>query len=120
MVRNTFLVLTLLPFFGACSASPQQIERQIQRDLKALDQAVSQYTRIKNEYPDSLSALTDVGGRNLLADGTSLQDPYGNPYGYTSPAYGGSYDLYSLGSDGSVGGEDENADVSWQALRHAR
>jgi general secretion pathway protein G len=43
-------------------------------------------------------------------------DPWGRPYVYASP--GGenptAYDLYSLGRDGRVGGEGEDADVtSW-------
>jgi general secretion pathway protein G len=45
-------------------------------------------------------------------------DPWGNPYGYISPgeANPGTYDLYSLGADGEVGGEGENADIlEWES-----
>lgn len=42
-------------------------------------------------------------------------DPWGNPYVYRFPGINGAYDLYSLGADGSPGGEGEDADVvSWE------
>lgn len=43
-------------------------------------------------------------------------DPWGRPYHYISPGRENpeSYDLYSLGRDGKVGGEGEDADItSW-------
>jgi general secretion pathway protein G len=43
-------------------------------------------------------------------------DPWGRPYVYASPGAisATSYDLYTLGKDGTPGGEGENADVtSW-------
>ena len=43
-------------------------------------------------------------------------DPWGNPYVYMSPGEvnPNGYDLISLGADGKLGGEGENADVtSW-------
>ena len=44
----------------------------------------------------------------------SLVDPWGNPYQYRVPGEHGEFDLYSLGADGTEGGEGENADVvSW-------
>jgi len=43
-------------------------------------------------------------------------DPWGRPYIYRAPGLANptSYDLYSLGRDGQVGGEGEDADItSW-------
>jgi len=43
-------------------------------------------------------------------------DPWGRPYYYMSPGKENpaSYDMYSLGRDGKVGGEGEDADItSW-------
>jgi general secretion pathway protein G len=43
-------------------------------------------------------------------------DPWGRPWIYVSPGHANpeSFDLYSLGRDGKVGGEGEDADVtSW-------
>ena len=41
-------------------------------------------------------------------------DPFGNPYVYLSPGAVNvrSYDLISLGADGEVGGEGDDADIS--------
>lgn len=41
-------------------------------------------------------------------------DPWGNAYIYVYPGEYGDYDIISLGADGAVGGEGENADIgSW-------
>lgn len=44
-------------------------------------------------------------------------DPWGRPYVYRNPGTEnpGGYDLYTLGRDGELGGEDEDADIlSWE------
>ena len=42
-------------------------------------------------------------------------DPWGKPYIYLSPGQHGPFDLSSLGADGALGGEGENADIrSWE------
>ena len=42
-------------------------------------------------------------------------DPWGHPYQYANPGVKGSIDIYSLGADGVVGGEGNDAEVgSWQ------
>lgn len=42
---------------------------------------------------------------------SSLIDPWGKPYHYKQPGEHGKFDVYSLGADGEVGGEGDNADV---------
>ena len=39
------------------------------------------------------------------------KDPWGNPYQYLNPGVHGSFDVYSLGADGSPGGEGTNRDI---------
>ncbi len=42
------------------------------------------------------------------------KDPWGAEYIYLAPGEHGEYDLYSLGADGTRGGEGKNADIeSW-------
>jgi general secretion pathway protein G len=43
--------------------------------------------------------------------GTVPTDPWGKPYRYQGPAADGSIEISSLGADGAVGGEGENADI---------
>ena len=40
------------------------------------------------------------------------EDPWANPYKYLSPSPKGEYELISLGTDGEVGGEGINADIT--------
>lgn len=40
------------------------------------------------------------------------EDSWGNPYKYTSPSPRGDYEIMSLGTDGEVGGEGVNADIT--------
>ncbi|HXF93688.1 MAG TPA: type II secretion system major pseudopilin GspG [Nitrospiraceae bacterium] len=40
------------------------------------------------------------------------EDPWGNPYKYLSPSPHGEYEIISLGTDGEVGGEGVNADIT--------
>jgi general secretion pathway protein G len=47
-----------------------------------------------------------------LKKGTVPKDPWGRDYVYRSPGEHGAYDLYSLGADGSEGGDGENADIT--------
>ena len=78
---------------------------------------------------DPLSDLLDrLGGGDLEAAEQVFRDyepylrkvvpndPWGRPYVYVSPGKENptTYDLYSLGRDGKVGGEGEDADItSW-------
>jgi general secretion pathway protein G len=84
--------------------------------------------RLDNEaYPTTEQGLEAL--RTLPATGDSVMnwkgpylrqvvplDPWGRPYVYISPGITNpdSYDLYTLGKDGAIGGSDENADItSW-------
>jgi general secretion pathway protein G len=40
------------------------------------------------------------------------EDSWGNPYKYLSPSQRGDYEIVSLGTDGEVGGEGINADIT--------
>ena len=39
------------------------------------------------------------------------EDPWGNPYLYLNPGNQGEFDIYTLGRDGSPGGEGVDADI---------
>lgn len=46
-----------------------------------------------------------------LAESSALTDPWGRPYQFKVPGEHGEVDVYSLGSDGAVGGTGEAKDV---------
>lgn len=90
--------------------------------IDALGKALDQYRLDVGRYPDSaqgLAALTTTPGDEPRWQGPYLAkalppDPWGRPYLYRAPGEHGDYDLYSLGRDGQVGGEGDNADLaSW-------
>ncbi len=85
---------------------------------------VELYKLEHGQWPGSNTGLA------LLSDGQAaptaayylshdqLLDPWGFEYQYIAPGPGGHpYEVISLGADGQLGGEDENADVSSLNLR---
>jgi len=95
-------------------------------DIKAIETALNMYKIDNGVYPS-----TDMGLRALVEKPASGQvpknwrpggylakapkDPWGNEYVYLSPGSHGEYDLISKGSDGEMGGEENNADInSWE------
>jgi general secretion pathway protein G len=101
-----------------------------QLDIFAL--ALEQYRMDTNSYPSTTEGLTalrvapNVRSRALGSPtwrGPYLRkavplDPWGRAYQYVSPGKANpeSYDLSSLGRDGALGGEGEDADLtSWGA-----
>jgi general secretion pathway protein G len=95
--------------------------------IEILSSALETYRMDNFAYPTTAQGLTVLRARP--AEGTALttwrgpyirksvpMDPWGNPYRYVSPGVQNpeSYDLYTLGRDGLVGGEGEDADItSW-------
>lgn len=71
-------------------------------------------------YPESLDALVtpDDNGHTYLNRETVPTDPWGNPYIYEPPAGGRKLNLISYGKDGVPGGEGDDADITYEALRN--
>jgi general secretion pathway protein G len=96
-----------------------------QVDMYAL--ALNAYRLDNDQYPtseqglDALRTLPAAGDvprnwRGPYLGKVVTPDPWGRPYRYVSPgrANPGTFDLFSLGRDGQVGGDGEDADVtSW-------
>lgn len=92
------------------------------QDIRALEAALNLYRLDNFRYP-----TTDQGLEALASKPTSSpepknwksggyldrlpKDPWGNPYQYLNPGEHGEFDLYTLGADGSPGGEGINADI---------
>jgi general secretion pathway protein G len=98
-----------------------------QSQLQVLALALDQYRLDNDVYPsteqglDALRTLPTTGDVPRNWRGPYLRqvvplDPWGRPYVYLSPGIANvtAYDLYTLGRDGRIGGEGEDADVtSW-------
>ncbi len=126
-------LMVVLVIIGVLAALivPNVLDRLSQARITAARTDVSQimgalkFYKIDNQrFPTS-----EQGLKSLIAKPTSSpippnwkpyvdklpNDPWGNPYQYANPGLKGEIDVFSLGSDGVVGGEGENAEVgSWQ------
>jgi general secretion pathway protein G len=91
--------------------------------IRDLEQALEMYKLDVGRYPNTtqgLAALVDkpsgVAGWNgpyLKSD--VPRDPWGRDYNYKYPGERGEIDIYTLGQNGSPGGDGEDADVgNWQ------
>ncbi len=124
------VVMVIIAILGAL-IGPQILGRvdearvtAAKQDIRALGTALDLYRMDNFRYPTTdqgLEALVkkpeDPSLRNWKPDGylkspTVPRDPWGNDYLYLQPGTrGGAYDLYSLGADGQVGGEETDADI---------
>ncbi len=69
------------------------------------------------ETPPANSRESALWRGPYLEDSLPL-DPWGNPYQYAIPGKGGQpFALYSLGADGKLGGDGDNADIGILAGR---
>lgn len=93
--------------------------------IRAFEQALDAYRMDNARYPTTEQGLDSLvhkpGGEpqprrwaqeGYLPGGQVPTDPWGNPYQYQSPGTHNpySFDLWTLGADGSPGGSDTDAD----------
>jgi general secretion pathway protein G len=95
---------------------------KVKQDLRALEAALDLYKLDNITYPTTDQGLKALVSKpagadlpNWKTDGYVKRlsnDPWGEPYKYEYPGtHGGQYDLYSLGADKQVGGENSDADI---------
>jgi general secretion pathway protein G len=106
-------------YFSQVGKSETKVARA---QIKALEDALDQYRIDVGRYPSTeqgLAALNTQPASEARWQGPYLRkavpnDPWGAPYQYRAPGEHGEYDLYSLGTDGQLGGTGEAADItSW-------
>ena len=127
------VALTILAFISAVvviNVLPERDKaavRTVGIQIKQFEAALDQYRLDMMSYPTSaqgLQALVEVPAnatrRDQYRPGGYLKnlpvDPWGNPYQYRFPGQNGRpFDVFSLGADGEIGGEELNADIgNWQ------
>jgi general secretion pathway protein G len=92
-----------------------------QAQIASIAKALDMYRIDVGRYPateQGLAALSASPANEPKWRGPYLQkaaplDPWGHPYVYKSPGEHGDFDLLSYGKDGSPGGTDDNADISY-------
>jgi len=95
------------------------------QDIARLMQALKLYRLDNPRYPTTeqgLQALTTKPAGSPIPPNWKAggyierlpRDPWGHPYQYLNPGVRGEIDVFSLGADGALGGEANNADIgSW-------
>jgi general secretion pathway protein G len=122
------VVMVIIAILGAL-IGPQILGRvdearvtKAKADIRTLGTSLDLYRMDNFQYPTTdqgLQALVrkpnDPSVRNWKEGGyvqKLTKDPWGNDYQYLFPGtHGTAYDLYSLGADGQLGGEGNNADI---------
>lgn len=90
--------------------------------IESFGKALDTYRLDTGRYPSTeqgLAVLVNKPNDEPKWNGPYLQktvpmDPWGRAYIYRTPGQGGDFDLLSMGKDGQVGGEGDNADVSYR------
>lgn len=116
----TVVVVNVLP------TQDTAMTEKARADVALLEQAVEMYRLDNMTYPtvdeglDALvSAPSSLSRPDRYRSGGYIKrlpdDPWGNPYQYLQPGEYGTFDVYSLGADGRLGGESLNADIgNWE------
>ena len=119
------LVLVILALSGGFGL-PNLIGTGEKAKVRAASSAIGRISlSVDNFYldtgniPSSLEELVNeptgqTGWNGPYMKNSLLKDPWNRPYVYQAPGEHGDYDISSLGADGQVGGEGNNADInSW-------
>lgn len=110
------VIIGLLTSVVALNVLPSQdraMSEKAHADVAILSQAVEMFRLENLRYPsmdDGLDALLPDGDRQGYIKALP-KDPWGNEYLYLIPGENGVFDVMSLGADGRLGGEGEDADI---------
>lgn len=93
-------------------------------DIRILMQQLKLYKLDNQRYPTAEQGLEALAARPTAGPAAPNwkvyveklpNDPWGRPYQYANPGVNGEIDVFSLGADGTAGGEGNDADIgSWQ------
>ncbi len=111
----TFAVPQVLRYLGSSRTDAARIQ------ISSIESAFELYFIDNLQYPDTeqgIDALAIRPGESARWNGpylkgaNKLKDPWGNAYTYALDDQNGGVVISSLGRDGQVGGEGEDADIS--------
>jgi general secretion pathway protein G len=118
-------IIGLLAAVVVINVLPSQDKAMVEKaraDIATLNQAMEMYRLDNMTYPtatDGLAALV-AAPASLTQPAryrpggyikTLPNDPWGRPYQLRVPGTKGAFEVISLGADGAVGGDGENADI---------
>jgi len=119
-ILTTIVAINVSPFLNRANLE------KARADIAQVEKALETYRFQHYVYPSTNQGLESLitppdglRNKNLYPSNGYLsnlpQDPWGNEYLYLFPGQYTKYDVYSLGADGTPGGEGEDADIgNWQ------
>lgn len=114
------VIIGLLTSVVAINVLPSQDKAMIEKakaDVAILSQAVEMFRMDNFRYPttdEGLEILKPRGRNNSKQQGyikALPKDPWNNNYQYVIPGEFGTFDVFSFGADGRLGGEELDADI---------
>lgn len=119
------VIIGLLATVVVINVLPSQDRAMIEKaraDIALLEQATEMYRLDLLDLPTTeqgLEALvampSGIRERERYRPGGYIKrlpdDPWGRPYQYVRPGEHGAFDIFSLGADGRLGGEGNDADI---------
>jgi general secretion pathway protein G len=110
------VIIGLLATVVVINVLPSQDRAMVQKakaDVALLDQSLEMYKINNLTYPSGSEGLDALVAKGVIK--RLPVDPWGRPYRYAMPGQRSAVDVYSLGADGTDGGEGDNADIgNWQ------
>jgi len=112
----TIATTQVLRYFASAKMSTAHAQ------IESFSSALDLYKLDVGRYPSTQEGLAALKQKPATADNwsgpyvkntTSLNDPWGRPYNYTSPGRHGEYDLYSNGPDGETSNGADPPVRSW-------
>ena len=119
-ILTTIVAINVSPFLNRANFE------KARADIAQVEKALEVYRFQHYGYPSTNQGLESLitppdglRNKNLYPSDGYLsnlpRDPWGNEYLYLFPGQYTKYDVYSLGADGTPGGEGEDADIgNWQ------
>jgi len=119
-ILTTIVAINVSPFLNRANLE------KARADIAQVEKALETYRFQHYVYPSTNQGLESLitppdglRNKNMYPSNGYLsnlpQDPWGNEYLYLFPGQYTKYDVYSLGADGTPGGEGEDADIgNWQ------
>ena len=119
VILGLLVSLVSVNFLPTLSNAYIEVAKQ---DIARLQQALVVFKINEGRYPSQDQGLNslvenpgDLRNPNKYPSGGYINklptDPWGNDYVYVFPGQNSEFDIISLGADGALGGEGENADI---------
>ncbi|MEX3012089.1 type II secretion system major pseudopilin GspG [Hoeflea sp. TYP-13] len=111
----SFAVPQVLRYLGSARSDAAGIQ------ISNIESAMELYYIDNMKYPETEQGISALSVRPAdearwngpyLKDADKLKDPWGNAYTYSRDENSGGIVISSLGRDGKIGGEGEDADIS--------